>query len=73
MAKKARKHSSELEFDPYDDFDDVYDDDTDQREEDFLTYNSGELFPPGDAGFQGLHLGIRSLVGHGAGEVYRQR
>ena len=33
-------------------YDDVYNDDTDQNREDFLTYNSGGLFPPGDAGFQ---------------------
>ena len=32
-------------------YDDVYDSDTDQREEDFLTYNSGKLYG-GDAGFQ---------------------
>ena len=32
-------------------YDDVYDSGTDQSEEDFLTYNSGELFG-GDAGFQ---------------------
>ena len=32
-------------------YDDVYDSDTDQRQEDFLTYNSGELFG-GDARFQ---------------------
>ena len=33
-------------------YDDVYNDDTDHSREDFETYNSGELFPPGDAGFQ---------------------
>jgi hypothetical protein len=33
-------------------YDDVYNDDTDHRQEDFRTYNSGELYPPGDAGFQ---------------------
>lgn len=33
-------------------YDDVYNSDTDHSEEDFLTYNSGELFPPGDARFQ---------------------
>ena len=32
-------------------YDDVYNSDTDQRQEDFLTYNSGELFG-GDAQFQ---------------------
>ena len=33
-------------------YDDVYNSDTDQSREDFLTYNSGNLFPPGDADFQ---------------------
>ena len=33
-------------------YDDVYNDDTDHSREDFLTYNSGDRFPPGDAGFQ---------------------
>jgi hypothetical protein len=31
MAKKSRKDTREIEFDPYDDFDDVYDDDIDLK------------------------------------------
>jgi len=32
MAKKAPKHTSDLDFDPYDDFDELYDDDFDLKE-----------------------------------------
>ncbi len=38
MARKGRKHTRELDFDPFDDFDDLYDDDLDLKElsRDFL-------------------------------------
>ena len=32
MAKKARNHKRETDFDPYDEFDDIYDDDLDLKE-----------------------------------------
>ena len=32
MAKKARKKYKELDFDPFDEFDDLYDDDLDVKE-----------------------------------------
>lgn len=32
MGKRARKHSRDFDFDPYDDFDDLYDDDLEKKE-----------------------------------------
>jgi hypothetical protein len=44
MAKKARKHNREFKFDPYDDFDDMYDDDFDAKDltRDFHSTEWGE-------------------------------
>ena len=44
MAKRARKKHRDFNFDPYDDFDDMYDDDFDAKEisKDFFSAEWGE-------------------------------